>query len=451
MRRDRAARPNVIVVQLEDVGFSDLGCYGSEIPTPALDGLAGEGLAYSEFHVADGLATTSAALLTGRDAHAVGLGRRPGPTETGRRGQLTAHAATLPEILGDAGYDTCLLGGWHLTPPAEARPRGPFRHWPTRRGFARSHGPFGAEGATKRNGWHTVAELADRAVGEIRARVHGDERPFYLHLAPGGCRWPNPVPPEAARRFRGVYDAGWDALRRTRLARQVELGVVPPGTRIASDDPAIVPWETLTLRQRRYAARLQEVYAAHLAHVDAQIGRVLAALEETGQAIDTLVMVLSSNAADARRGPVGAFDMARHRPGAAAIGRGDTLFDHFPLGWAQAANTPLRWRTEQGAGAGPRAPLLMRWPSGLGRAKGVAAAVPPCGRRRGDRPRRDGMHDAVGATRLSADPDGRGRDGLFGSRARSAFAAEAAVLRRRGSAGDLGLGLEGGDTVWPGW
>lgn len=391
-------RPNVVVILLDDVGFSDLGCYGSEIPTPALDGLARDGLAYSEFHVTAMCSPTRAALLTGRNAHAVGMGiiSEWSVGYPGYRGYVTPHAATLAEVMGDAGYGCYLVGKWHLTPKRDIAPAGPFRHWPLGRGFHRWYGfhtsfadhwrPDLVEDnrfldAPSGDGYFLTTDMADRAIAMVRDHVAtADGRPFFLYLAPGACHWPHHAPAGVMDRFRGLYDEGWDALRDARLARQRAQGVVPADTRLPPANPDVPPWEELTAEQRRFAARLQEAYAAFMTHTDAEIGRVLAALDAAGVADDTLVIALSDNGASPEGGAVGTFDNRKHRLYAPEddaermrnidrIGS-EHAFNHYPLGWAQASNTPLRWYKKDTHGGGVRSPLLVRWPRGLGGARG---------------------------------------------------------------------------------
>ena len=396
--RTKPGRPNVLIVLLDDVGFSDLGCYGSEIPTPALDRLATEGLAYSEFHVTAMCSPTRAAMLTGRNAHAVGMGiiSEWSVGFPGYRGYVTPHAATLAEVLGDEGYATYLVGKWHLTPKRDISPSGPFRHWPLGRGFQRWYGfhtsfadhwrPDLVEDnrfldAPSGDGYFLTTDMTDRTIGMLRDHASSaPDRPFFMLWAPGACHWPHHAPAGVMERFRGRYDGGWDGVREARLARQIELGVVPLDTRLPPPNPDVLPWSDLTADQRRFAARLQEAYAAFMAHTDAELGRVLAELDALGIADDTLVIALSDNGASPEGGAVGTFDNRKHRlyapeEDAERIGNLDAVgseaaFNHYPLGWAQASNTPLKWYKKDTHGGGVRSPLIVRWPRGLEGATG---------------------------------------------------------------------------------
>ena len=396
--RGRDGRPNIVVILLDDVGFSDLSCYGSEIPTPAFDRLASEGLAYSNFHVTAMCSPTRACLLTGRNAHKVGMGMiSEWPVGyPGYRGYIDRSAATLAEVLRGDGYATSIIGKWHLTPKTEINPTGPFDQWPLGRGFDRWYGfhtsfadhwrPDLTEDnrfidAPSGDGYFLTTDMADKAIGLIHDYSSNTrERPFFMYVAPGACHWPHHAPKAEIDRFRGQYDEGWDAVRRDRLSRQRSLSVVPEDTMLPRDNPDVPPWDSLTPVQQRFAARLQEAYAAFLSHTDAQVGRILDALDATEQAQDTLVIALSDNGASPEGGPVGTLDNRKHRlyetetdedraAGLEDIGSADA-FNHYPLGWAQVSNTPLKWYKKDTHGGGVRSPLIMRWPKGLWEANG---------------------------------------------------------------------------------
>ena len=392
--RGRDGRPNVLVILLDDVGFGDLGCYGSEIPTPALDGLAAGGLRYSNFHVTAMCSPTRAALLTGRNAHRVGMGiiSEWSVGYPGYRGRMTKEAATLAELLRADGYATTIVGKWHLTPKREVSPTGPFDNWPLGRGFDRWYGfhtsfadhwrPDLTEDnrfidAPSGDGYFLTTDMADKAIASIRDHAtNASDRPFFLYLAPGACHWPHHAPAGVMARFRGAYDGGWEPVRDARLARQIELGVVPEGTLMPPSNPDILPWADLTADQRRFAARLQEAYAAFLTHTDTEIGRILEALRGAGQMDDTLILAMSDNGASPEGGAVGTLDNRKHRlyapeddaermAGLDRIGS-EAAFNHYPLGWAQASNTPLKWYKKDTHGGGVRSPLIVHWPKGLG-------------------------------------------------------------------------------------
>ena len=385
--------PNVVFVVLDDVGFADLGCYGSEIETPSMDRLAAGGLRYTNFHTTAMCSPTRACLLTGRNAHTVGMGIIA-EWSTGfpaYRGRVSRRAANLAEVLGANGYSTFAAGKWHLMPMEEATAAGPFDDWPIRRGFDRWYGFHGALAnswhpelfvdnraidppATLQQGYHLSADLVDRSIGMIRdLQSVAPERPFFLYLAFGAAHWPHHVPREYVEKYRGRYDRGWDRVREERLARQIELGVVPPGTELAPRNPDVRPWDHLSADERRLFARMQEVYAGFVDHTDAQLGRLVAYLEEIGQLDNTLIVLLSDNGSSPEGGMVGAVNARKHlqyepenlADNLAALDRlGDpTTYPHYPTGWAQASNTPLKWYKKDVHAGGVRDPLIVHWPA----------------------------------------------------------------------------------------
>jgi arylsulfatase len=388
-----AGAPNVVFVALDDVGFADLGCYGSEIETPHMDRLAANGLRYTNFHTTAMCSPTRAALLTGRQPHSVGMGIIA-EWSTGfpaYRGFVTPRAANLAEMLAPHGYNSFAVGKWHLMSMADVTAAGPFTHWPIRRGFDRWYGFHGALAdswhpelyednhaidAPHPPGYHLSEDLVDRAVGFIRDQQSvAPEKPFFLYLAFGAAHWPHQVPNAYVEKYRGRFDAGWDAVREARLARQKALGIVPPDTDLAPRNPDVRPWDDLSADERWLFARMQEVYAGFIDHTDAQIGRLVAYLEALGKLDDTLIVLISDNGASPEGGPVGAVNARKHlqyepetlEQNLTAIDRlGDeTTYGHYPTGWAQASNTPLKWYKKDVHAGGARDPLIVHWPSGI--------------------------------------------------------------------------------------
>ena len=387
--------PNVLVVMLDDLGFGQLGCFGSDIGTPAIDGLAADGLRYGNFHVTALCSPTRACTLTGRNHHAVGMGFLtdvpigfPGYT-----GRIPRSAGTLPRILRDQGYSTFAVGKWHLTPRWEQSASGPFDLWPLGLGFERYYGflagdtnqfapdlvrdnSFIEAPARPEDGYHVTEDLADQAIRLIADQQHATPgKPWFCYFAPGATHAPHQAPREWIDRFRGRFDRGWDAWRDEVVARQLELGVLPSGTTV-SDRPSWVPaWEECSADQRRLYARMMEVFAGFLAHTDAQLGRVLDHLRLTGQLDDTVVLVLSDNGASAEGGPIGSFNEHRFTHNrmddeADTIARIDELgghraYNHYAWGWAWAGNAPFRlWKRYTWLG-GVRTPLVVHWPTGI--------------------------------------------------------------------------------------
>jgi arylsulfatase A-like enzyme len=393
--------PNIMVIVLDDVGFADLGCYGSEIATPCMDRLAQNGVRYSNFHVTSMCSPTRACLFTGRNAHAVGMGiiAEWSSGYPGYRGQVTAQAATIPEVLRDYSYGTYAIGKWHLTNIAHYGAAGPQENWPLGRGFGRWYGFHGALTDQwnpelyqdnrpihlhPREPYHLSTDLVDHAIADIRDhKTSAPHRPFLLYLAFGACHFPHHVPREFIEKYHGRYDIGWDAVRATRLERQHKLGIVPAGTGLAPLNPGVTPWRDLAPDIRRLCARLQETYAAFLEHTDAQVGRLIDYLDSLGNLEHTLIVLLSDNGASPEGGPTGAFNLRKHmvyeeESHEVGLSRlddigGDRAFNHYPTGWAQASNTPLKWYKKDTHGGGIRTPLIIHWPQRISARNAIRA------------------------------------------------------------------------------
>lgn len=384
--------PNVVLVVLDDAGFSHFGCYGSTIETPHIDQLAANGLRFTGFHTTALCSPSRACLLTGRNHHSVGM-RSISNMDTGfpnMRGALPRSAATLAEILRDNGYATFATGKWHLAPMAECTAAGPFRNWPLQRGFDRFYGFLQGEtdqfhpeltydnhfidppGAAS-DGYHVSADIVDRSIGFIRDTTSlVPERPFFLYLAFGATHSPHQSPRDYLEKYRGRFDAGWDAAREEWFARQKRLGIIPAGTRLAPHNPGVRPWAELSEKERLFAARLQEAFAAMLDHTDHQIGRLVAFMKELNLLQNTLLIVMSDNGASQEGGPLGVLDEMRYFNGMredidTAVARLDDIggphsHSNIPWGWAQAGNTPLKWYKQNTHGGGVRDPLVIHWP-----------------------------------------------------------------------------------------
>ena len=385
-----AGAPNLVFVVLDDVGYSDLGCYGSEIATPRIDALAARGARYSNFHVTSMCSPTRACLLTGRNAHAVGVGiiAEWSSGFPGYSGQVSSQAATLPEVLGQLAYTSYAVGKWHLTNIADYGSAGPHDNWPLGKGFSRWYGFHGAltdqwhpelcqDNRPIRleppDGYHLSTDLVDHATSDVRDHLSSAEgRPFFLYLALGACHWPHHVPREYIDRYKGRYDGGWDGIRAERLAKQIRVGVVPAGTTLAPLNPGVKPWSELSSDLQTLFTRLQETYAGFLEHTDSEIGRLVDYLDSVGQLDNTVFVLLSDNGASAEGGPTGAINLRKHmvyeaegpEVGLANLDKigSDRAYNHYPTGWAQVSNTPLKWYKKGTHGGGVRAPLIVHWP-----------------------------------------------------------------------------------------
>jgi len=387
--------PNVIYVMLDDVGFADLGCFGSEIPTPNIDRLARGGLRYTNFHTTTLCSPSRACLLTGRNHHAIGM-RMLSNLDTGfpsGRGCITPAAATIAEILREHGFNTMCVGKWHLAPTEHTSAAGPYDQWPLGRGFERFYGFLEAETdcfhpeltcdnhavdppRTPQQGYHLTTDLIERSISFIKDQTSvAPDKPFFLYLALATAHAPHQAPPEFLHKHRGAYDRGWDVVRAERFARQKALGIVPPDTELAPRNAGVQAWEDLSHDERRLAARLQEAYAAMIEHTDVQLGRLLAFLEHIGRLDNTLLVLLSDNGASQEGGQQGSLntaalqnrvpeDFARNLALVDEIG-GPGVQCNYPWGWAQVSNTPFKRYKQNTHEGGVRDPLIIHWPAGI--------------------------------------------------------------------------------------
>jgi arylsulfatase len=393
--------PDVVVILLDDTGFSHLGCYGSDLITPNIDALAAGGLRYSNFHVTPLCSPTRASLLTGRNHHTVGM-RAISNFDSGyphMRGHITDHATTMAEVLRDGGYATFAVGKWHLCAMENASAAGPYDQWPCQRGFDRFYGFLEGETdqfspdlvydnhrveppATPDEGYHLSEDLVDHALAFIHDSVSiRPDRPFFTYLAFGAMHAPHQAPDEYLEKYRGRFDEGWDVARERWFARQIDLGLLPSDTELAPRNPGVEPWDSLPDNQKRLAARLQEAFAAFLEHTDTQIGRLVADLERLGRLDNTLLLVLSDNGASQEGGPFGIlhemkyFNMLVETPDEAVERLDDIGGPHshanYPWGWAQAGNTPFKWYKQNTHEGGVHVPLIVHWPAGVSDAGAV--------------------------------------------------------------------------------
>jgi len=393
--RPPAGAPNVLVVLLDDVGFAQLGCFGSDIDTPNFDRLAANGLRYTNFHTTALCSPTRACVLTGRNHHRVGMGRITDLATgfPGYNSRIGPEHGFLSEMLVPHGYAAYAVGKWHLTPDDEHHLAASRARWPLGRGFERFYGYFGGEThqfapalihdqhrvappRSWEDGYHLSEDLGDRAIEFLADLRHAQpDKPFFLYLCTGACHSPHQAPPEWIERYRGRFDDGWDAWRDATFARQVASGVIEEGAELSPRPDWVPAWDSLPADQRRVFARFQECFAAFLSHADHHVGRVLDFLAETGDLDNTLVMVLSDNGASSEGGPTGSVNDARpwnlaSRDVEEAITRiddlgGPYLHNNYPWGWTVAGNTPFRrWKREVHEG-GVADPLIVSWPAGI--------------------------------------------------------------------------------------
>ncbi len=388
----RAGAPNVLIMMLDDVGFADFGCYGSEVDTPNIDGLAARGLRYTGFHTTAMCSTTRAALHTGHNHHAVGMGCLANFDSgfPGYRGKIDSQIPTLAELLRPHGYRTYYAGKWHVTPLTETGPTGPFDGWPLGRGFDRFYGFLDAETdqyspelvrdnshvsapGDHTTGYHFTEDMFTEAIGFLKGHLAGaPDHPWLLMAMPGACHAPHQAPRALIDKYDAILAKGWDATRADRLARQIELGIVPEGTVLPERNPRVRAWEDHSADEHRIFTRLAAAYAAMLEHADENFGRLITFLEETGQLDNTLVFALSDNGASQEGGPngfvnaMGPYNMI-HEDLETKLARIDDIggpdtHSNFPWGWAMASNTPLKRYKQNTHGGGIRDPLVAAGP-----------------------------------------------------------------------------------------
>jgi len=383
--------PNVVVIVLDDVGFAQLGCFGSDIATPNLDRLAADGLRYRRFHTTAMCSPTRAALLSGRNPHTVGIG---GITELasgfpGYNGRLNPACALVPDLLRRRGWSTFAVGKWHLCPAEEQHGGARRQRWPLGVGFERFYGFLGPETSqwspdlvidnspmapVERPDHHLSTDLVDHAISMVDdLRNSEPDKPFFMYFAAGACHAPHHAPTDFIDRYAGHFDEGWDRWRERVHARQVAEDIIPPAT-ILSPRPNWVPaWDSLSPADQRVSARLMEAFAGFLTHTDHEVGRLLDHLDRHGDLDNTLVIAMSDNGASAEGGATGTFNGAYLYNGLphdaeATAERADDIggpnsFPNYPWGWAFAGNTPYRrWKRETHEG-GIGDPLIVRSPA----------------------------------------------------------------------------------------
>jgi arylsulfatase len=301
--RAKEGAPNVLFIVLDDTGFGQLGCYGSPISTPNLDALAADGLRYNNMHTTALCSPTRSCVMTGRNHHSNGMA---GVTEIstgfpGSNGYIPFENGMLSEMLLQNGYNTYAIGKWHLTPAEATSAAGPYDRWPLGRGFERYYGFLGAETdqyypglvrdntqvepeRTPEEGYHLTPDLVEKAKAMIAdAKQVAPNKPFFMYFCTGAMHAPHHVPKEWADKYKGMFDAGWDAYREQVIEKQKALGIVPANTALSRHDPDVQEWDTLPDDERRLYARMMEVFAGFLEHTDHYIGELIAFLKEIGE------------------------------------------------------------------------------------------------------------------------------------------------------------------------
>ncbi|MFJ5714061.1 sulfatase-like hydrolase/transferase [Neobacillus sp. NPDC093127] len=383
---------NVIYIVLDDVGYSALGCYGSEIETPNIDSLAENGLRYNNFTVTPLCSPTRACLLTGRNCHSVGVGLVTeidwGPQYPNKRGRISNTAATMAEILKLNGMATYMVGKWHLVPGHEAASSGPFENWPLSKGFGRYYGfllgmtdqyapdlVYDNHRVNKPNTtkYHLSEDLVNKTLEFLTDHISvTPDRPFFLYLAFGAQHEPHQVPKEFIDQYEGVYDKGWDLIREERFERQKKMGIIPPFTELVELNPGIKPWDELTAKEKELFIKFQQTYAGFLTHTDQQIGRLLQFLKAKNKLDNTILVLLSDNGGSQEGGLNGSINDTAYFNGIEE--NVEVMFDHldeiggpltspnYPKGWAQVCNTPFKYYKKDTFYGGTHVPLIIQCP-----------------------------------------------------------------------------------------
>ncbi|MGW4748362.1 arylsulfatase [Streptomyces sp. NPDC004290] len=397
-----AQAPNIVVVLVDDMGFSDIGPFGSEIPTPVLDGLADGGVKLGNYHTMPLCSPARAALLTGLNPHRVGYAMvaNSDPGFPGYGMEVAEDVPTLAELLHDAGYATYAVGKWHLVRDSASNAADHRGNWPLQKGFDQYYGVL--EGLTSLfhphqlvrdnspldidefpDDYYYTDDITDQALSMVKSlRAHDPDKPFFLYLAHNAVHGPLQAKTEDIARHRGRYDEGWDVLRERRFAAQLAAGLFPPGTELPgrnSEAGLDVPaWDSLTKDQQRLYARYMEVYAALVDNIDQNLGRLTDTLAALGELDNTIIVFTSDNGGTGEGGLEGTrsyFSRFVHHPGLPGdwdpdVDRDPELIGgprslvHYPRGWGMASNTPFRLYKGHTYAGGVRVPFVLSWPDG---------------------------------------------------------------------------------------
>jgi arylsulfatase A-like enzyme len=392
-----AGAPNVVWILLDDVGFGAAGTFGGPIQTPTFDSLAANGLRYTNFHTTAICAPTRSALLTGRNSASVHVS---GFSHTvlsagfpGWDGKVPSTAGTIAEILRDNGYNTFAVGKYGVTPDEDATDAGPFDRWPTGKGFDHFFGFLGSQTDQYKpdlvedqahvhpDGRHLSDQITDKAIFYIdRQKKAAADKPFFLYYAPGATHAPHQVDKYWSDQYKGKFDQGWDAYREEVFERQKKLGVIPADAKLPARNPDIKAWDQLSADEKKLYARFMEVYAGYLTYTDFEVGRLVNHLKEINQLDNTLVYVMIGDNGASKEGTLNGDvdrsfcakqltdqELISYNLGKIGeIGTSSATEGNYPLGWAQAANTPFKfWKEDANSEGGTHNPLIVSWPKGI--------------------------------------------------------------------------------------
>lgn len=403
--------PNVLFIVWDDVGFAALEPYGGLIKVPAMQRIADMGLRYTQFHTTALCSPTRASMLTGRNHTTVGMAAIAETTTgfPGSNGHIPFETATIPDVLGERGYNTYMLGKWHLCPEDETNMASTKRNWPTGRGFERYYGFLGGETDQwypdlvqdqqfteqpydPEDGYHLSKDLADRAIAMIAdAKQVAPDKPFFMYYCPGAGHAPHHSPKEWADKYQGVFDDGYEVYAQETYERMKKMGIIPENTDLAPmnsmvDEKSVEgtpwpeldvvrPWDSLKDDEKKLFIRMAEVYAGYVSYTDHHIGRMLDYLEQIGQLDNTLIVVISDNGASGEGGPNGSVNENKFfnnipdslKDNLAMLDElgGPNTYNHYPTGWAQAFCTPFKYYKRYNWNGGICDPLIISWPKGI--------------------------------------------------------------------------------------
>jgi arylsulfatase A-like enzyme len=405
--------PSVLMIVLDDVGFSAMEPFGGLIETPNINRIAARGITYTNFHTTALCSPTRSCLMTGRNHTTNGMGTITEAASgfPSSNGHVPFECGTIAEVLGERGWNTYAVGKWHLTPEDEMNMASIKRQWPLGRGFERFYGFLGAETnqwypdlvydnhpveqpKSPEEGYHFTTDITDKALEFIRdAKAVAPDKPFFMYFCPGACHAPHHAPREWADRYRGKFDMGYESYRQMVFERQKQMGIMPDhaqlspinpyaeekspdGTKAWSELDLVRPWDGLSDDEKRLFCRMAEVYAGFLSHADHEIGRVLDYLEVSGQLDNTMIVLVSDNGASGEGGPNGSVNenkifnglpdrIEENLPFLDELG-GPRTYNHYPTGWACAFNTPFKlWKRYSNWEGGTADSLIVSWPDRL--------------------------------------------------------------------------------------
>jgi arylsulfatase A-like enzyme len=404
--------PNVLYVVWDDTGIATWDCFGGLVEMPTMSRIADRGVRLSQFHTTALCSPTRASLLTGRNATTVGMATIEEFTDgfPNCSGRIPFDTALMSEVLAERGWNTYCVGKWHLTPLEESNLASTKRHWPLSRGFERFYGFMGGETdqwypdlvydnhpvappATPEDGYHLSKDIADKTIEFIRdAKVIAPTKPWFGYVCPGAGHAPHHVFKEWADRYAGRFDMGYEGYREIVLENQKKLGIVPPDTELSPVNPyidvkgpngepwpfqdTVRPWDSLNDQEKKLFCRMAEVFAGFLSYTDAQIGRILDYLEESGQLDNTIIVVISDNGASGEGGPNGSVNETKFFNGYIDTAEesmrffdrlgGPETYNHYPIGWAMAFNTPYKLYKRYASHEGGIADTaIVSWPNGI--------------------------------------------------------------------------------------